>query len=99
MRLPFPTLAATAGTPTNVVFFPENVDEHFVSKSLWVEVHSRGMSFVVETIHDPGGQEGHPPDEDHHLDLVLCQHMGEAVDIYQPHVGGHTCQSCYCQSA
>ena len=53
------------------------------------------MNFVIQQIHQPGRQEGDPPDDDHHPDLVLCQNMGEAIDINQPHVGGQILQGCY----
>ena len=55
------------------------------------------MNFVIKNVHQPSRQEGDPPDRDHHPDLVLRQHMGGAIDINQPHVGGHTCQGGYCQ--
>ena len=57
------------------------------------------MGFVEENSHDPCGKECQPSDGDHHMDLVLCQLMGKTVDINEPHVGGHTLQSCYCQTA
>ena len=56
------------------------------------------MNFVIQQVHQPGRQEGGPPDDDHHPDLVLCQNMGEAIDVNQLHVGGHTCQGGYCQT-
>ena len=85
-----------ARTATNeAVFLPENVYEHFVFESLGAEVHSTGVGFVEENVHDPCCQECHPPDGDHHPNLVLCQIMGEAIDINQPHVGGQILQGCY----
>ena len=92
-------LTSTAVTAVEAVFSSENVNEHFVRESLGTEaeVHRTGMGFVKANVHDPCGQEGQPSDGDHHPDLVLCQLMLKAVDINQPHVGGHTLQSCYCQ--
>ena len=55
------------------------------------------MNFVIKNVHQPSRQEGDPPDRDHHPDLVLCQHVGDAIDVNQPHVRGHTCQGGYCQ--
>ena len=55
------------------------------------------MDFVIEYVHHPSRQEGDPPNYDHQPDLVLCQLMGGAMDVNQPHVGGHTCQGGYCQ--
>ena len=92
-------MTANVSTTRETVFFPANVDEHFVSKSLTAEVHGGGVSFVEETIHEPCSQEGEPPEGDHHPDLVLCQLMRKAIDVEEPHVGGHTCQSGYSQPA
>ena len=50
------------------------------------------MNFVIKYVHHPSRQEGDPPNRDHDPDLVLCQHMGGAIDVNQLHVGGHTCQ-------
>ena len=55
------------------------------------------MNFVIQQVHQPGRQEGGPPNDDHHPDLVLCQHMGGAIDVNQPHLGSHTYQCRYCQ--
>ena len=90
---------ATAEITDEAVFFPKNVNEHFVSESLGAEVHSTGVGFIEAYGHDPCSQEGKPSDGDHYPDLELCQHMGEAMDVNKPHVRGHTCQSCYCQPA
>ena len=57
------------------------------------------MGFIEANGHDPCSQEGKPSDGDHHPDLELCQLMGKAIDINEPHVGGHTLQGCYCQPA
>ena len=92
-------LTSTAVTAYEAVFSSENVDEHFVPESLGAEVHSTWVGFVKANVHDPCGQEGQPSDGDHHPDLELCQLMGKAVDINEPHVGGHTLQGCYCQPA
>ena len=57
------------------------------------------MRFIKAYVHDPGGNESQPTDGDHHPDLELCQLMGKAIDIDQPHVGGYTCQCPYCHPA
>ena len=81
------------------MFFPENVNEKFVSESLEAEIYRTRMGFVKENVHDPCGQKGQPSDGDHHPDLILRQLMGKAVDINKPHVIGHTLKGCYCQPA
>ena len=86
-------------TTTETAFFSENVYEHFVSKSLWAEVHGTGVSFIVETIHEPCGNKCQPPDDDHQADMVLSELMGEAVDINHSHIGSHIFQSRYRQPA
>ena len=93
--------AVIACCADETVFVSENINEHFVPESLGAkaEVHRTGMGFVKANVHDPCGKEGQPSDGDHHLDLVLCQLMGKAVDINQPHLRGHTLQGCYCQPA
>ena len=55
------------------------------------------MYFVIKNVHQPSRQGGDPPDRDQYSDMVLCQHMGGAIDINQLHVRGHTCQGGYCQ--
>ena len=40
------------------------------------------MYLVVEDVHDPGGEEGHPSNDDHAGDLGLCQIVGVSMDIY-----------------
>ena len=56
------------------------------------------MDLVVEDVHHPGGEEGHPSDDDHGGDLVSGHLVGITMDIYEHHIfscmrkGGH-CQS------
>ena len=40
------------------------------------------MKLVVEDVHDPGGEEGRPPDDDHVGDLGLCHDVGVTMHIY-----------------
>ena len=84
------TAQASAETTDEAVFYPENVNEHFVSESLGAEIYSTGVGFVEANVHDPCGHKGKPSDADHHIDLVLCQLMGKAIDINQSHIGGNT---------
>ena len=55
------------------------------------------MTEVKKQVHEPGGQEGQPPDDDHHPDLVLGHNMRETIDVNKYHVGGHHFQGGNCQ--
>ena len=57
------------------------------------------MDLVVDDVHDPGGEEGRPPDDDHGVDLGLCQLVGVSMHIYQCHLfRSYICKSSHCQS-
>ena len=60
--------AAMTGRTEEGVFLSKNVDEHFFLHSLEAEIHSWGMNFVEEDVHDPGGEEGQPADGEHRPD-------------------------------
>ena len=72
------TATASAEIAAKIALLPENVDEHFLFRA---ELDWWRMNFVIQYVHQPGRQEGHPPDGDHYDDLVLCQHMGGAIDV------------------
>ena len=40
------------------------------------------MELIVDDVHDPGGEEGCPPDDDQAGYLGLCQLMGVPMHIY-----------------
>ena len=71
-----------------VEFVPRSLDLNktqvklFRPKSFWTEVYIGRMEFVVEDVHDPGGEEGSPPDDDQVGDLGLCELMGVPMHIY-----------------
>ena len=57
------------------------------------------MNLVVEDVHDPGGEEGRPPDDDQASDLGLCHLVGVTMHIYQCHlIRSYICESSHCQS-
>ena len=56
------------------------------------------MDLVVKYVHHPGGEEGHPPDDDHVGDLMSCHLVGISMDIYELHLFSYICKSGHCQS-
>ena len=40
------------------------------------------MEIVVDDVHDPGGKEGGPSDDDQAGDLGLCHDVGVPMHIY-----------------
>ena len=44
------------------------------------------MELVVEDVHDPGGEEGRPPDDDQIDDMGLCHDVGVPMHIYKVHL-------------
>ena len=54
---------------------------------------------VVEDVHDPGEEEGHPADDDHVGDLGLCQLSVDPIPVNQDHpLRRHTDQGQHGQS-
>ena len=54
---------------------------------------------VVEDVHDPGEEEGHPADDDHVGDLGLCQLSVDPIPVHQDHpLRRHTDQGQHGQS-
>ena len=47
---------------------------YFTPKSFWIEVNIWRMDLVVEDVHDPGGEECSPPNDDQAGDLGPCLH-------------------------
>ena len=57
------------------------------------------MELVVEDVHDPGGEEGRPPNEDQADDMGLCHNVGVTMHIYEHHpFRSHKRKSSHCQS-
>ena len=44
------------------------------------------MELVVEDVHDPGGEESSPPNDDHVEDMVPCHLVGVPMHIYKVHL-------------
>ena len=56
------------------------------------------MELVVEDVHDPGGEEGRPPNEDQADDMGLCHNVGVTMHIYECHLRSYICKSSHSQS-
>ena len=56
------------------------------------------MELVVEDVHDPGGEEGNPPNDDHVDDMGLCHLVGVPMHIYKFHLRSHIYKSGHCKS-
>ena len=53
---------------------------------------------VVQYVHDPGGEEGCPANDDHVADLGLSPLSGDPMEVNQSHSISHTGQGPHCQS-
>ena len=65
--------------------FSQEINEQPGSWSPKIEVHPRGVDFIVINVADPRYEEASPAKDQDHLNLILRQGMGSSIYIFDLH--------------
>ena len=64
----------------------ENINEESGFESAEAEIHLWGMDYVVDNVQEVGDDEGHPPNDEDHVNLKLTEVGGSSVQIHDFHI-------------